>query len=327
MARRTRTLTLAALSAGLAVVAQGTASAGTSDPIRIEGATRYDTAAMVAAEGYPAKTGGTVYVVSGVHYAYALPVGPAAGDDDAPILQTSTRYLPAATKTALRSLRPSKVVVVGGSGTVAPNVVSDIKSITGTTVVRIAGRDRYDNAVRLSRTVKPPRTVFLASGYSQADALSAGVAATHLNSVVLLTNPKTLPSTTRAELRRVNPAEVIVVGGPRAVTDTVVNQVTASLPSSTKVRRVYGTHSADTAVAVAKYAWPDGNGAVSVASTRTHGDALIASSVSATGGMPLLWTSPTCIPKPTLDAVNRMGASRTVVLGGPLSSYWGAKTC
>lgn len=74
----------------------------------------------------------------------------------------------------------------------------------------------------------PPRIAFLANGIVPADALAAGPIAGQLGAPVFTTAQDTLPEATAEALRDHDPELVIVMGGPVAIADAVVNAVSAA---------------------------------------------------------------------------------------------------
>ena len=58
------------------------------------------------------------------------------------------------------------------------------------------------------------------------DALAAGVAAGVRGGPVLLTEPDRLPAPSATELQRLDPDEIVVVGGTGSVSDAVVRELT-----------------------------------------------------------------------------------------------------
>jgi len=113
-------------------------------------------------------------------------------------------------------------VVLGGTAAVADGVLSQIASAAGisaSSVVRVAGADRWSTAARLSARVFPSGapTAYTASGMSFADALAAAPAAATAGGPVLLTRPTSAPDATTTELARLRPSSVVVLGGPAAV--------------------------------------------------------------------------------------------------------------
>ena len=92
-------------------------------------------------------------------------------------------------------------------------------------VTRIGGADRYDTAARVSQDVFPEGSelVAVASGLSDADALSAGM----YGVPVLLTDPNKLPAATAKEIVRLGAKDVIIVGGTAAVSKAVEDELRA----------------------------------------------------------------------------------------------------
>jgi putative cell wall-binding protein len=97
-------------------------------------------------------------------------------------------------------------------------------------VSRLAGADRYATAAAVSASRWPadaPSMAFVATGLNFADALAAVPMAGAWDIPLLLTNPGSLSAATAAELRRLNPTQVIILGAGGAVTDLVRSQISA----------------------------------------------------------------------------------------------------
>lgn len=113
---------------------------------------------------------------------------------------------------------------------------------------RIAGANRYETGVRIAQRVEPFTSggrVYLASGVAFPDALGAGPLAAHFDGAVLLTNPTSLSPAVKAELERLKPAEVVVIGGDTAVSPAVFDIVQGlSFPHSTE--RIAGANRYET---------------------------------------------------------------------------------
>ena len=73
-------------------------------------------------------------------------------------------------------------------------------------------------------------TVYVASGTSFPDGLSAGPVAGMRGGPLLLVPSGALPSVVAAELKRLDPTTVVLVGGTGVVSDTVRNQIRALWP-------------------------------------------------------------------------------------------------
>jgi extracellular elastinolytic metalloproteinase len=201
---------------------------------RIEGATRFDTAAAIAGE----LGGDEVFVTEGAHphprrgWPDALAVAPLAAHTGTPILLVHADDLPAATRRALEGKR--RATVVGGPAAVSQRVFAEVDRIA-TTTERVAGDNRYATAIAVAERAEGAGMavghVFAATGEEFVDALVAGPAVARGDGIFVLVPPASLddaPAVRRyldARARRI--AQVTIVGGPAAVSDQVERQLAA----------------------------------------------------------------------------------------------------
>jgi putative cell wall-binding protein len=212
----------------------------------------------------------------------------------------------------LLRLRPGFVSIIGGPAAVAPAVESRLRAL-GIAVLRTQGADRYDTSARVSAAAfaTGARVAYVATGTAFPDALAAGSGAAVEGGPVLLTRPGALPATVAAELRRLAPAEIVVVGGTTAVSAAVAEQLRALGP----VVRIAGADRFATAAAVARRVGIPGSGAV-VATGLAFPDALSGAWYAARAGRPLLLVQRSCAPEPALRAADDLGVRELTVLGG-----------
>ena len=99
------------------------------------------------------------------------------------------------------------------------------KTYTTGTLTRLSGADRYATAAAISAATFKPGVpvVYLATGLNFPDAL-AGAAAAGGNGGPLLLVGSTMPAATAAELARLKPARIVILGST-----TVVSAAVASL--------------------------------------------------------------------------------------------------
>ncbi len=197
---------------------------------RQSGANRYATAAAVSAATFPSRVP-VVYIATGGNYPDALAAGPATGLRGGPVLLVAANEIPAQTAAELRRLKPSRIVVAGGSSVVSNVVLNRLKVYAGT-VTRQAGSDRYATAVAISVANHSPGVVpvvYLATARGFPDALSAAPVAGRDRGPVLLVGPNSLPASVASELRRLSPNRVIVVGGRATISDAVVRDALAAV--------------------------------------------------------------------------------------------------
>jgi putative cell wall-binding protein len=276
---------------------------------RVAGVDRFDTAAQLATSRFGTDVP-AVYLVTGSTFPDALAAAPAAAVDGAPVLLTNRDELPSATTAALVDLVPESIIVVGGEGAISAAVFDALDAFTDGPVTRVAGATRYTTAVELSQRAFPTTVgaVYLASGTGFADALSgAGAAAAFPSSPLLLTAPDALTVATREEIVRLRPEVVYVLGGSGAVADAVVAAVESF---GITVERVAGADRYATSRALAAQ-WARSDEVV-LATGTSFPDGLVAGAL----GLPLLLVPPGVLSTSTLAAINGLGATTALVMGG-----------
>lgn len=94
-------------------------------------------------------------------------------------------------------------------------------------VTRVMGQDRYETSAAISKKFFPngSKTVYLASGALFPDALTSGAVAGGAGAPTLLTATRSLPPAIAAEIDRLNPHTVIILGGTGAVSTQVQQQI------------------------------------------------------------------------------------------------------
>lgn len=278
---------------------------------RVAGSDRYATAAAIAERTWP---GGAdvVYLAVGARFADALAAGPAAARRGAPILLTAATQLPAVTETALERLAPTEVVVLGGAGAISEDVVDDVRSHTGAAVHRIGGADRYETAAAIATSSWPggADTAYLAAGDRFADALSAGPVAGALDVPVLVTPSDELAAPIRRALDELGVTQVVVAGGPGAVSD----EVAAEAGTGRSVVRVAGEDRYATSAALADRLTGSAAQTTYVATGATFADALTAVPAAVEQTAPILLSRRSCLPEPVVE--HAVASPSVVLVGG-----------
>lgn len=114
-------------------------------------------------------------------------------------------------------------------------------------VERLAGPDRYATSVEVSRAMPVGGVAYLASGLDFPDALAAAPVAAAEDGRLLLVRPREIPSPVAAELRRVAPREVVLVGSTATLSAQLEGAVRNLLPN-TIVTRIGGSDRVETAM-------------------------------------------------------------------------------
>jgi len=192
------------------------------------------------------------------------------------------------------------------------------------TVTRLWGQDRYDTAIAVSQAWMPATspvqvsTLFLASGANFPDALGAAAIAGQNATPLLLTPPNSLPSSVRAEIARLNPNAIDVIGGPSAVSDTVFNELAGLYPNN--VHRLQGAdrYATDREVVKSRFGPGSGPNSVYVVTGRDFPDALSASAAAAANHDPVVLVdgSEATLDTSTMEFLRNLKSQSYTIVGG-----------
>jgi putative cell wall-binding protein len=215
------------------------------------------------------------------------------------------------TKTELARLKPATIYVLGGTGAVSSTVASQLASYARSSVVRLAGANRYATAGAIVANAFPSANeVIVATGANFPDALAAGAAGASAGIPILLVTGTSVPSSTAAQLARLSPDKIWIVGGTGVVSTGVETALHAWAPTE----RLAGPNRYATAVATSEAFFDSTNGDhIFVATGLNFPDALGAGVF----GDPVLLTMPGSLPPDPAWEVVRLQPSSVHVLGGP----------
>lgn len=202
--------------------------------------------------------------------------------------------------------------VIGGTTSTPPPPAP-----TGITVSRLSGSDRYSTAVEVSK--KFPTNVpvvYVAAGSNFPDALSAAPAAAYRGGPLLLTPTASVPTVVLNEIRRLNPAQIVVVGGTSVVSTTAFNQL-KSIQSN--IRRDAGSDRYETSRIISQRAF----GAVDevyIATGANFPDALSGSASAGAKDIPVILVpsngSTSALPTDLKKFLVELGVKKVTLLGG-----------
>jgi carboxypeptidase T len=286
---------------------------------QLDGGDRYATAVAISQRLSAAGPLPVVYLVSGETYEHSLAAGPAAAHEGGAVLYTKASSLPAVTRDELIRLAPARVEVVGPASAISAGVMSAVVAALPpeTVVERLAGEDPSATSAAVSARAfaSAVATVYVATASDFADGIVAGPAAGIEGAPLLLTAPDAMSEAALAELSRLAPETIWVIGTPAAVSDAVLTQIGRVGPIPT---RISAADRYATAVAVAAQLVPAG-GAVAVTSGLDFSGGLAAVPLAAQRGAPILFTDDAdLLPVATRD---RLVATRPVrmILSGPIA--------
>lgn len=277
---------------------------------RLAGADRYATSAAVGAALYTDPS--TIYIASGGDYPDALAGAVLTAKDEAPLYLVG-ESLSDSVRTRLATTSDSDVVILGGEGSVSADVATAIDGVVDD-VTRLSGSDRYATSAAISAAgfADGASTVFIASGEVFADALAGAPAAAKSDAPVLLVRRDSISDAVSAELTRLAPENIVVLGGE----GTVSGEVAAQLGAWGSVSRLAGADRWETSAAIAASMYPTTSGAAVIASGLDFPDALSAAAPAGLLDAPLLLVATDSVNVAVKDRLEALNPSRVVVVGG-----------
>ena len=300
-----------------------------ADLVSLAGGDRYATAVAVSAWRFTSPVP-AVYIATGANFPDALAGAPAAARAGGPVLLVPPGdVLPPAIAAELQRLAPATIKVLGGPTSVSEAIASAlVQYVPGhdpALVTRLAGADRYQTAIQVTQdtfgpgnqpVADPLPVVYLATGATFPDALSGAAAAARAGGAVLLVNP--LYSLDQqpelaAELVRLRPQRIRVLGGPTSVSEAVLTALAGYAPD---VARLAGPDRYVTAAAVSAEAYLPGGPLLYLATGATFPDALAA---AALGGPLLLVPTSGNVPFAVLYETGRLAPRQFAVVGSNAS--------
>lgn len=274
---------------------------------RLSGANRFEVAANISKKGW--NQASTVYLTNYTAFADALSASPLAYKNDAPILLTLKDRLSAETKNEISRLNPTKVVLVGGAGSISDSVINDVKSINSNIQVdRIAGQNRFEVSYNIAKELGTANKAVVANGLNYPDALAIAPYAARNGFPILLTAPTSLPTHTNNALKELGVSQTIVVGGEASVGKNVYS----AIPSPT---RIGGKDRFEVASNITSQLYQS-PGQAFIATGLTFADALTGSVLAAKQDSPMLLTRSDRLPEAVFNIIEKDRISSFKVLGG-----------
>jgi putative cell wall-binding protein len=191
--------------------------------VRIGGADRYSTAALIAAKLATAETIAKVYLATGINFPDALAAASAAGSSRGVILLTAGNVMPGVTSSWLAGHAGLPQLAVGAQAAVA-----------APSATVLAGIDRYDTATAVATATYPaPTGLLLATGVEFPDALAGAAYAAQQGWALLLVNPGATTVSTAQDSYFQHVAatvtSVVILGGTSALPDAAASVVVADM--------------------------------------------------------------------------------------------------
>ncbi|PPI43728.1 cell wall-binding repeat-containing protein [Rathayibacter tritici] len=187
---------------------------------RIGGKDRYDTSKQIIQYAF---SGGSAraWLATGEKFPDALGASAAAGAVDAPVILVNGGLGSAdsTTRAIVSGLKVQNLTIAGSALSVSDGIKN---SLSGPTITRIGGVDRYDTSEQLNRAAfSSAKTVFLATGENFPDALAGATAAGYSNSPLFAVPPTCVPRAVLADIAKSGAKRVVLLGGPTTLSEEV----------------------------------------------------------------------------------------------------------
>lgn len=186
-------------------------------------------------------------------------------------------------------------------------------------ISRLEGKDRIETSIAVSREAYKSGEVdtLLLSGYSgEADALTSTFIAGQTNAPLLITHPSKLNESLVKEIQRLNPKEIVLLGGENVISGNVKKGLEEK---GYKVKRLSGNSRIETAIdAVSEYLPKSRSGIseVFIIEYNSLVDALAAGPVSAKDGIPILISKRDGVPDKLVKFLKDNNIQKATIIGG-----------
>ncbi|MCC0637395.1 MULTISPECIES: N-acetylmuramoyl-L-alanine amidase [unclassified Clostridioides] len=130
--------------------------------------------------------------------------------------------------------------------------VSKYMRKTSAPITELTGSDRYETAVKISKEgwKNGSDKVIIISGDVSIDGIISTPLATTYNAPILLVEKNSVPASVKAELKRLNPKDIIIIGDDNSISKTTANQIKSTVSASQT--RLNGSNRYETSLLIAK---------------------------------------------------------------------------
>lgn len=208
-------LTLAGIISG--VTSEEIVQASNETVTRIQGETRFETAALISEESFDSAE--TVFITNAREFADALAGVPLAYQQDAPILLAQGNALNSATIAEIQRLGASNAVILGGEAAVSESIKGELEQL-GLSTRRLAGDTRFETAEAIADELQNYVTsdkAVVVDGFEFADAMSVAPFAAQEGLPIYLSRTNSLTSDEALE----DFSSTYIIGGESAISSSV----------------------------------------------------------------------------------------------------------
>lgn len=191
-----------------------------ADVRRISGRDRYE----IAINSLDRDRG--LVLTSGHTYSDALVAAPYAFLEGNNILILPPNGLTASSRTLFKSVNFSNISIIGGS--LFENSANEVSEITGLSISRISGRDRYEVSANVFKHISErtaDKSAIVTSGELFSDALIAGPLSQKLSRPILLARRNTIPDPVLSLYENRSAGRTLDLGGSATISDSALDMI------------------------------------------------------------------------------------------------------
>lgn len=244
-------------------------SATVDSVVRIEGANRFETSALISKEGF--EKADVVLIANAREFADALAGVPLAYQKDAPILLAQGNRLNQVIVEEINRLGAKQAIILGGEVAVNRELENHIKSL-GLSTSRLAGQNRFETSELIADELlqsQSSNNAVVVDGFEFADAMSIAPFAAQEGMPIYLSRTNSL--STKDSLKDFD--QTYIIGGENAISKQVESELNNPI-------RLAGANRYETNIEVLEYFDIDSNN-LFVATGLDFADALTGSVLSA----------------------------------------------
>lgn len=270
-------------------ITAGAVKADAGKVTRLGALDRYSTSAQVAISNWN-NGSNNVVLVAGEGYADAISASSLAKTLDAPILLTKSNILSSDTQSALNTLKPKNIYIVGGTASVSQSIRNTLKKSYD--LVELGGKTRYETNVAVANELVNNHgvsadNVMVVGGQNFSDALSIAPIAAVKGEILLLADNNSNDISQQLNFIKANKSKATIIGTSNVINDNIYSKFSA-------INRVDGgSDRFDTNLKILNYYKSDlKNDKMYIANATGNGyaDALVASVLSGKYTAPLVLT-------------------------------------
>ncbi|MBM7502661.1 cell wall-binding repeat-containing protein [Agromyces aurantiacus] len=285
------------------------------DPVtRVSGEGRAGRSVAVSAAGW-APGVDVAFVVNGSDEASAIAGAALAGASDGPVLPVKASSIPADVRAELDRLDPARIVVLGEARTVGDEVIEQLDEYTAGSVTRVAGEGVFGMSAAVSASGWPSgaEVAFVVNESDEASAFPGAALAASAGGPLLAVEDSSIPAEIVAELRRLDPERIVVLGATDQVGEAIMSQLGDYTDGP--VTRVAGDRRFGTSAAISATGWSPGVGVAFVVNAADDASAIAGAALAGRSHAPVLSVRESSIPAEVRAELDRLAPKRIVVLG------------